>query len=129
MSEIRFRMVPPGTAARLSEEDRTAPARPRIQGGDAARLHEERVAMEGGSARLRPQQTPLRTGFTLRAQGGHIVRANSEPKAVLDGPQDSLTARAAETADPGGASPPPPNNRSQLFQSLIESVQTLFRRR
>jgi hypothetical protein len=127
MTQIRFRMVPPGTVARVAERDAAdVPSRPRIQGGDAARLHEE-IEVKSPSPRI-----PSATSFSLRAQGGRITRFAAAPPmertATTAVDKDPETTRAAQTADQGDVSPPLPEDRSRLFQTLVERVQALFRR-
>ena len=137
MNRIRFQMAPPpGSAARLAEQEDGLPIRPRVAGGDAARLHEERERIDPSL------RTPSSVGFSLRAQGGRITRsgllaeADRQPISVsvtetvplAASPVTTESSIAAQTANEGSDLPAasPPVHRHLL--SLVRHVQTLLRR-
>jgi hypothetical protein len=125
MNRIRFQMAPPpGTAARLAEQEEGPPAMPRVAGGDAARLHEER---EWTNPSMRVSST---VGFSLHAQGGRITRsglpvASGVPPALFVTDESSI---AAQVAEEGKDIPPASHQVHRHLLSLVRRVQTLLRR-
>ena len=126
MNRIRFQMTPPpGAAARLAEKEEKLPQMPRVAGGDAARLHEERERSHP-SARM-----PSGVGFSLRAQGGRVMRSdlpaapNVQPAAPFVTADVSIAAQTAE-ADNDVSPASQPVHRHLL--SLVRHVEALLRR-
>jgi hypothetical protein len=78
MNESKFRLNIPqgGSAARIAEQQVAKPARLTVSAGSAARLAEDEKR-SADSMRSGP------AGFSLRAQGGQVLRKKYNPEAGI----------------------------------------------
>ena len=131
MNESRFRLNVPqsGSAARIAEQQVAMPARLTVSAGSAARLAEDEKragnSMAGGPA-----------GFSLRAQGGQVLRKKFDPAAGITRNSESFDRPAVVAAEKSDGQPestavPPPQVQpaepTGLFNSAAHNLRRLFR--